>query len=79
MIYGNDIRSLMTEPDSLIPKPKPKEKPIVLRLPERYVMALDSIVKGSKGKIKSRNELIVDIIGIFLTEIEKRAKEDKNG
>ncbi len=59
----------------IMPEPKPIERPIVLRIPERYLIALDSIVKGSKGKIKSRNELITDIIGTFLTELERKSKE----
>jgi hypothetical protein len=35
-------------------QPTPKEKPVLLRLPEHYVTALDLIVEKSKGRYKSR-------------------------
>lgn len=59
--------------------PEPKEKPILLRLPENYVIAIDEIVRQSKGKYKSRNELVMEIIGIFLSDLKKGAEKKSHG
>lgn len=59
--------------------PEPKEKPILLRLPEKDIIVLDSIVAKSKGKYKSRNELVMDIIGEFLTQLRQKAEEEGAG
>lgn len=59
--------------------PEPKEKPILLRLPEKDIIVLDKIVEQSKGKYKSRNELVIDIIGEFLTQLRKKAEESSHG
>lgn len=63
-----------------MPKPIEEEKAFVLRIPKEYIVAIDSIVSKSKGKIKSRNSLIVDLIATFLKDLEKQAqKEAKKG
>lgn len=59
--------------------PEPKEKPVLLRLPEHYIIALDEIVRQSKGKYKSRNELVTDIVGIFLSDLKKSAERKSHG
>jgi Arc/MetJ-type ribon-helix-helix transcriptional regulator len=59
--------------------PEPKDKPILLRLPEHYVIALDEIVRQSKGKYKSRNELATEILGIFLSDLKNRAEDESHG
>ncbi|MBI3639321.1 MAG: hypothetical protein HY223_03305 [Thaumarchaeota archaeon] len=59
--------------------PEPKEKPVLLRLPEHYVIALDEIVRQSKGKYKSRNEIVIEIIGIFLSDLKKSAEKKSHG
>jgi len=58
-----------------MPEPRPKERSLILRLPEHYVIALDGIVEQSKGKFRSRNSLMTDIIGIFLSELKSKALE----
>lgn len=47
----------------------------VLRMPEKYTLALDGLVE--KGVAKSRNELIVEIVAIFLSDLKKKAEEEE--
>jgi|GEM_PF-3391776 len=59
-------------------EPQERMTSFVLRLPEKYALALDGLVK--KGAAKSRNELIVEIIERFISSLEKEAKKrEKNG
>ena len=53
-------------------KAKIKEGKFVLRLPSHYVDALDGLVR--MGISKSRNDLIVTIVGSFLKDLEAHAK-----
>jgi hypothetical protein len=55
-----------------MPKVKIQEQKFVLRVPAHYSAALDGIVQ--QGLSKSKNELIVTIIGAFLKDLEKHAK-----
>jgi hypothetical protein len=57
-------------------EPQEKASSFVLRLPYRYDFALDALVE--KGAAKSKNELIVELIGRFLSDLQKEA-EKKNG
>lgn len=59
--------------------PQEKTSSFVLRLPETYTLALNGLVE--KGVAKSRNELLVEIIGTFLSNLQKEAEkmEKKNG
>jgi len=61
-----------------MPQPEPMEKPVLFRLPEHYILALDQIVEKSKGRYKSRNDLMIEIVGIFLSDLRRQA-EDKHG
>lgn len=45
----------------------------VLRLPYRYSLALDGLV--DKGAAKSKNELIVELVALFLCDLKKKAEE----
>jgi len=56
-------------------EPKVRVSSFILRLPEKYSLALDGLVKG--GAAKSRNELIVELIGIFLSDLRKKAEMTK--
>lgn len=58
-------------------EPQEKASSFVLRLPEKYTLALDGLVE--KGAAKSRNELLVEIIGRFLSDLQKEAEKKKNG
>lgn len=55
-------------------QPQEKISKFVLRLPDRYSLALDGLVK--KGAAKSKNELIVELIGIFLSDLRRKAEEE---
>lgn len=57
-----------------MPLPRTKEKPILLRIPENYISVLDYIVKGSKGKFRSRNDLVTEIIDVFLSDLKNIAE-----
>lgn len=46
----------------------------ILRLPEKYTLALDGLVKA--GVAKSRNELIVEIVACFLSDLKKKAADE---
>jgi len=59
--------------------PEPKEKPVLLRIPEHYIIAIDEIVKKSNGKYKSRNELVTEIIGIFVSDLKSKAEAESHG
>lgn len=61
-----------------MPAPSPTEKPVLLRIPENYIIALDTIVERSKGQFKSRNDLVIDIIGTFLSDLRSEA-DSKHG
>jgi hypothetical protein len=52
-------------------EPKEKTSSFVLRLPDTYDVALKGLVE--KGVAKSKNELIVEIVGTFLSEARSRA------
>ena len=52
-------------------EPKEKTSSFVLRLPDTYDRALKGLVEN--GVAKSKNELIVEIIGTFLSEARTRA------
>jgi hypothetical protein len=52
-------------------KPQEKITRFVLRLPHHYSLALDGLVQ--KDVSKSKNELIVEIIGLFLSDLYKQA------
>jgi hypothetical protein len=58
-------------------EPQEKISSFVLRLPDTYDLALKGLVE--KGVAKSKNELIVEIIGTFLSDLQKEAEEKKNG
>jgi len=58
-------------------EPQEKVRSFVLRLPEKYALALDGLIE--KGVAKSRNELIVEVIGRFLSDLRKEAEAKKNG
>jgi hypothetical protein len=58
-------------------EPEEKVSSFVLRLPDRYNTALDGLVEG--GAAKSKNELIVEIIGRFLSNLQKEAEKKTNG
>ena len=48
----------------------------VLRLPSTYDLALKGLVE--KGAAKSENELIVEVIGTFLSDLQKEAEKKRN-
>ena len=54
-------------------KPQEVVSKFVLRLPYRYNLALDGLVKS--GAAKSKNELIVELVGIFLSDLKRKAEE----
>lgn len=54
-------------------QPIEKISKFVLRLPDKYSLALDGLVE--KGAAKSKNELIVQVIHVFLSDLEKKAKD----
>lgn len=56
-------------------KPKEKISSFVLRLPDTYDLALKGLVE--KGVAKSKNQLIVEIIATFLSELKEKAVEDE--
>jgi len=58
-------------------EPQEKVRSFILRLPEKYTLALDGLIE--KGAAKSRNELIVEVIGRFLSDLQKEAEENKSG
>jgi metal-responsive CopG/Arc/MetJ family transcriptional regulator len=58
-------------------EPQEKASSFVLRLPEKYTLALDGLVE--KGAAKSRNELLVEIVGRFLSDLQKEAEKKKDG
>lgn len=58
-------------------EPQEKIRSFVLRLPEKYALVLDGLVE--KGAARSKNELIVEVIGRFLSDLQKEAEEKKNG
>ena len=58
-------------------EPQEKISSFVLRLPNTYDLALKGLVE--KGVAKSKNELIVEIIGTFLSDLQKEAEKKKNG
>ena len=57
--------------------PQEKVRSFVLRLPEKYTLALDGLVE--KGAAKSRNELIIEVIGRFLSDLQREAEATKSG
>ena len=56
-------------------KAKLKERQFVLRLPENQAVFLDHLV--DVGIFKSRNDSIVKIIAVFISDLEKKVKEAK--
>jgi metal-responsive CopG/Arc/MetJ family transcriptional regulator len=58
-------------------EPKPLDRSFILRLPDHYTTAIDGLIK--KGAAKSRNELIVHIVGLFLEELRKEGEVKKDG
>lgn len=58
-------------------EPEERIRSFVLRLPEKYTLALDGLVE--KGAAKSRNELIVEVIGRFLSDLQREAEVKKSG
>jgi metal-responsive CopG/Arc/MetJ family transcriptional regulator len=59
--------------------PEAKKNPVLFRIPEHYAIVLDQIVRQSKGKYKSRNELVLEIIGTFVSELRNRAEKESHG
>jgi len=57
-------------------QPKMKEKPVLLRLPERQIIILDNIVQNSQGRYKSRNDLVIEILEYFIQGLKKRAEKE---
>lgn len=53
-------------------QPIEKIAKFVLRIPDGYSLALDGLVK--KGVAKSKNELIVEIIAVFLSDLRAKAE-----
>jgi hypothetical protein len=58
-------------------EPQEKISTFVLRLPDAYDLALKGLFE--KGAAKSKNELIIEIIGLFLANLQKEAEKKKNG
>ena len=58
-------------------EPREKTSSFVLRLPDTYDLALKGLVE--KGAAKSKNELIVEIIGTFLSTLKKEAEKKRDG
>ena len=61
------MRKTRYEPQEIISK-------FILRLPEKYTLVLDGLVE--KGAAKSRNELIVQVIATFVSELKTKAEEE---
>lgn len=57
----------------------PQEKIVcfILRLPDKYALALNGLVE--KGAAKSRNELIVQLVAVFLSDLKRKAEEESHG
>jgi hypothetical protein len=58
-------------------EPEEKVTSFVLRLPDRYNSALDELVE--MGAAKSKNELIVEIIGRAISDLKKIAEKKIDG
>ena len=58
-------------------EPQEKTSSFVLRLPDTYDLALKGLVE--EGVAKSKNQLIVEIIGTFLSDLQKEAEKKKDG
>jgi hypothetical protein len=58
-------------------EPQEKTSSFVLRLPYKYDFALNRLVE--KGAAKSKNQLIVELIGRFLSDLQREAEKRKNG
>ena len=56
-------------------KAKLKERQFILRLPENHAVFLDQMV--DVGIFKSKNDLIVKIITVFINDLENKVKEAK--
>jgi len=56
-------------------EPQERVSAFILRLPERYVLTLDALVE--QGAAKSRNDLIVEIIDRFISNLQKKAQEEE--
>ena len=54
-------------------KPERKEKSALFRIPEFYLMLLDGIVNHPKGKFKSRNDLLIEILHNFYKSLDEEA------
>lgn len=54
--------------------PKEKIAKFILRLPDMYNLALNGLVEN--GAAKSKNELIVEIISVFLSELRVKAERE---
>lgn len=52
--------------------PKEKIDKFILRLPNRYNLALAGLVEN--GVAKSKNELIIEVIGVFLSDLRTKAE-----
>lgn len=52
-------------------QPQEKIAKFILRLPDKYSLVLDGLVK--KGAAKSKNELIVQLIAVFISDLQKKA------
>jgi len=50
--------------------PEPMEKSVLVRIPVDQLMLLDAIVKNSKGKFKSRNDLVISILENFFNNLK---------
>mgnify|MGYP001566503202 CR=1 len=58
-------KPILYQPEGIVSK-------FVLRLPDRYNLVLDGLVKA--GVAKSKNELIVVVIATFLSDLRKKAE-----
>lgn len=58
-------------------EPQEKTSSFVLRLPYKYDFVLNRLVE--EGVAKSKNQLIVELIGRFLSDLQKEAETKKNG
>lgn len=59
------VKARLYQPEEIVSK-------FVLRLPHKYNLALDGLVKG--GVAKSKNELIVEVLALFLSDLRKKAE-----
>jgi hypothetical protein len=57
-------------------QPRMKDRPVLLRLPELQLIVLDNIVKHSRGRYKSRNDLMREIIDNFIEGLRRRAEDE---